>query len=120
MDICCQHGLKYETAWTWLHKLRSWMAQFGRAPLSGSVELDETYLGGENDDAHKGRSLSGWRGEAMGRIRLVAVLNATALALCGAHVKTDGLRLLERAFLGGGLREADTSTAMSLCNGASV
>ena len=111
MDVSRQHRLKYETAWTWLHKLRSCMAQFGRAPLSGSVEVDETYLGGEDDDAHKGRSLTGHktpvaaaveeRGEAMGRIRLIAVLNATALSLCGfvrqnvapgAHVKTDGLQ----------------------------
>ncbi len=111
MDVSRPHRLKYETAWTWLHKLRSCMAQFGRAPLSGSVEVDETYLGGEDDDAHKGRSLTGHktpvaaaveeRGEAMGRIRLIAVLNATALSLCGfvrqnvapgAHVKTDGLQ----------------------------
>jgi len=90
-DISRQHGLKYETAWTWLHKLRSCMGQFGRAPLDGSVEVDETYLGGEDDEAHKGRSLTGhktpiaaaveWRGEAMGRIRIAAVLNATALSL---------------------------------------
>jgi hypothetical protein len=108
MDVSRQHRLKYETAWTWLHKLRSCMAQFGRAPLSGSVEVDETYLGGEDDAAHKGRSLTGHktpvaaavekRGEATGRIRLIAVLNATALSLCGfvrqnvapgAHVMQD-------------------------------
>ena len=111
MDVSRQHGLKYETAWTWLHKLRSCMAQFGRAPLDGSIEVDETYLGGEDDEAHKGRSLTGHktpvaaaveqRGDAMGRIRIAAVLDATALSLCGfvrqnialgAHVKTDGLQ----------------------------
>jgi transposase-like protein len=111
LDISRQHGLKYETAWTWLHKLRSCMEQFGRSPLNGNVEVDETYLGGEDDGPHRGRSLTGhktpvaaaveWRGEAIGRIRLVAVLNATALSLCGfvqqnvapgALVKTDGLQ----------------------------
>jgi len=111
LDISRQHGLKYETAWTWLHKLRNCMGQFGRALLEGDVEVDETYLGGEDDEAHKGRSLSGhktpvaaaveWRGEAIGRIRLIAVVNATALSLCGfvqqnvapgSHVKTDGLQ----------------------------
>jgi len=129
VDVSSQHGLKYETAWTWLHKLRSCLSQFGRAPLDGSVEVDETYLGGEDDDSHKGRCLTGhktpvaaaveWRGEAIGRIRVAAVLNATALSLCGfvrqnvaggSRVKTDGLpayRLLhklgfrhERAVLG--------------------
>ena len=59
VDVSRQHGLKYETAWTWLHKLRSCMSQFGREPLDGSVEVDETYLGGEDDDAHKGRCLTG-------------------------------------------------------------
>ncbi len=40
-------GLKqYQTAWTWLHKLRSAMVRPGRDLLSGRVELDETYLGG--------------------------------------------------------------------------
>jgi len=36
-DVFRQHGLKYETAWTWLHKLRSCLSQFGRAPLDGTV-----------------------------------------------------------------------------------
>lgn len=86
------------------------MGQFGRATLDGAVEVDETYLGGEDDIAHKGRSLTGHktpiaaaverRGEAMGRIRIAAVLNATAASLCafvqqnvasGSQVKTDGL-----------------------------
>src|ERR1035441_6732165 len=40
-------GLKqYQTAWTWLHKLRSAMVRPGRDLLSGRVEVDETYLGG--------------------------------------------------------------------------
>jgi hypothetical protein len=111
VDVSRQHGLKYETAWTWLHKLRSCMSQFGREPLDGGVEVDETYLGGEDDDAHKGRCLTGHKtpvaaavecgGEEIGRIRIAAVLNATALSLCGfvrqnvaagSRVKTDGLQ----------------------------
>src|SRR5712692_2852757 len=40
-------GLKqYQTAWTWLHKLRIAMVRPGRDLLSGKVEVDETYLGG--------------------------------------------------------------------------
>lgn len=35
----------YETAWTWLHKLRRVMVRPGRDKLSGWVEVDETWLG---------------------------------------------------------------------------
>ena len=42
-----QLGLaRYETAWTMLHKLRRAMVRPERDQLSGTVELDETYVGG--------------------------------------------------------------------------
>lgn len=37
---------RYETVWTWLHKLRRAMVRPGRDKLSGDVEVDETYVGG--------------------------------------------------------------------------
>ena len=37
----------YWTAWTWLHKLRRAMVRPGRDRLTGVVEVDETYCGGE-------------------------------------------------------------------------
>ena len=33
----------YDTAWTWLHKLRRAMVRPGRDQLTGRVEVDETY-----------------------------------------------------------------------------
>ncbi len=36
----------YQTAWTWLHKMRRAMVRPGRDRLSGNVEVDETYVGG--------------------------------------------------------------------------
>src|SRR6266487_1779303 len=42
----------YLTAWTWLHKLRRAMVRPGRDRLSGRVEVDETYIGGEEPGAH--------------------------------------------------------------------
>ena len=36
----------YETAWSWLHRLRRAMVRPGRERLRGTVEVDETYLGG--------------------------------------------------------------------------
>ena len=35
----------YQTAWTWLHKLRRAMVRPGRERLAGRVEVDETYIG---------------------------------------------------------------------------
>lgn len=37
----------YETAWVWLHKLHRAMVRPERDKLVGSVEVDETYIGGK-------------------------------------------------------------------------
>ena len=44
----------YETAWTWLHKLRRAMVRPGRDNLSGEIEVDETYVGGA-EEGKRGR-----------------------------------------------------------------
>jgi transposase-like protein len=41
----------YKTAWTWMHKLRRAMVRPGRDLLSGRVEVDESYVGGEEEGA---------------------------------------------------------------------
>jgi hypothetical protein len=41
----------YETAWTWTHKLRRAMVRPGRDLLGGRVEVDESYVGGEEEGA---------------------------------------------------------------------
>jgi transposase-like protein/Zn ribbon nucleic-acid-binding protein len=49
-------GLKgYDTAWTWLHKIRRAMVCADRRKLSGTVEVDETYIGGEDTGGKAGR-----------------------------------------------------------------
>jgi hypothetical protein len=46
MELKRQMGFgSYQTAWSWLHKIRRAMVAPGRAPLAGRVEADETYLG---------------------------------------------------------------------------
>ena len=37
----------YQTAWTMLHRLRRAMARAGRERLTGTIEVDETFVGGE-------------------------------------------------------------------------
>jgi hypothetical protein len=36
----------YETAWSWLHKFRRAMVRPGRDRLTGTVEVDEAFIGG--------------------------------------------------------------------------
>ena len=105
-----QHVLglgSYETAWTWLHKLRRAMVRPGRDRLSGRVEVDETYLGGL-EEGTRGRGTTKKAliavaaqedGKGVGRIRMRRVKNASAKQLHpfveesverGSVVHTDG------------------------------
>jgi len=55
MELRRKLGLgSYQTAWVWLHKLRAAMVNPSRQPLHGEVEVDESYLGG-NEKGVKGR-----------------------------------------------------------------
>jgi transposase-like protein len=49
-------GLKsYETAWAWLHKIRTAMVRSDRTKLLGKVEVDDFYIGGEEHNSSTGR-----------------------------------------------------------------
>jgi transposase-like protein len=81
----------YQTAWTWLHKLRRAMVRPGRDRLAGRVEVDETYYGGEEEGV-LGRELEGKTliviaaeedGRGVGRIRMGQVKDASASSLHG-------------------------------------
>lgn len=45
----------YQTAWSWLHKMRRAMVRPGRERLSGNVEVDETVVGGPERNGKRGR-----------------------------------------------------------------
>ena len=67
----------YETAWTWLHKLRRAMVRPGRDRLTGTVEVDETLIrrtgtGRLRADTEKAMIAvaAEKRGAGLGRIRL--------------------------------------------------
>lgn len=82
----------YSTAWTWLHKLRRAMVRPGRDCLSGMVEVDETFIGGEKP-GKRGRGATGKiivgiavedkEDEGIGRIRLGILQDASANCLTG-------------------------------------
>ena len=46
----------YQTAWAMLHRLRSVLVRPGRERLTGVVEVDETYMGGEEPGLRGGRA----------------------------------------------------------------
>ena len=78
----------YKTAWTWLHKIRKAMVRADRTKLNGIVEVDETYVGGEEH--------SGSTGRGTGNKVLVAV--AVELKDFG-NEKKQGLRKIGRVRL---------------------
>jgi transposase-like protein/Zn ribbon nucleic-acid-binding protein len=84
-------GLKsYQTAWTWLHKIRTAMVFAEREKLLGRIEVDETYIGGEDIGGISGRGAGKKtlvivavevKGRAYGRVRLGVIDNASAESL---------------------------------------
>jgi len=79
----------YRTAWAWLHKLRRAMVTPNRDQLSGVIEVDESYIGGEKP-GKRGRGAAGKTlvvisaeivGRRIGRIRLRRVPDASGESL---------------------------------------
>ena len=97
----------YQTAWAWLHKLRRAMVTPGRNLLTGTVEVDEAYIGGKKP-GKRGRGAEGKslimiateiKNSNFGRIRLMRIPDASSESLdkaiqqtiCkGSVIQTDG------------------------------
>ena len=84
----------YQTAWSWLHKIRKAMVRPERKPLAARVEADETLVGGARP-GKPGRGAAGktvvagaveaapgkGRKRRLGRLRLATVPDASAASL---------------------------------------
>src|SRR6516225_8362969 len=111
-----QLGLScYETAWMLLHKLRRAMVNVARQPLHGEVEVDETWIGGEQAGLRGSRQLKGRRaalvlvaverrGRGSGRVRMEAIPDFRGKTILpflhqnvssGSTIYTDGLKSFE-------------------------
>ena len=101
-----QLGVTYKTAWRIGHQIRNHMSQVdGELPLSGEVEIDETYVGGEHPGV-RGRGAAGKTVvfgmlQRDGQVRTKIVPNCKKATLQpiieanveqGATVNTDELR----------------------------
>ncbi|MBI4574869.1 MAG: IS1595 family transposase [Planctomycetes bacterium] len=108
LDVQRVLGLgSYRTAWSWLHTLRRAMVRAGRDALHGTVEVDETLIGGEESGGggrHIGKKALvavavELNGRRLGRVRLRRVPDHSGPALigfvqdavtAGSTVVTDG------------------------------
>jgi len=96
----------YETAWTWLHKLRAALVRPGREPLAQRVQIDEGFVGGTRG----GKSMVLVATETTdGRVRLAHADNNDEATLeqfahehvaSAAAVTTDGLASYNSKSLG--------------------
>jgi transposase-like protein len=111
-----QLGLsRYETVWMLLHKLRRAMVNVAREQLYGEVEVDETWVGGEQAGLRGSRQLKGRRaalvlvavekrGRGSGRLRLKVIPDFKGKTIIsflnqnvspGSTIYTDGLKSFE-------------------------
>ena len=98
----------YQTAWSWLHKMRLAMVRQGREKLCGHVEIDETLIGGERHGGKRGRGTEGKDivviaveiidPKGFGRVRMKRIANASSMSLIpficenvalGSKIRTD-------------------------------
>jgi len=99
----------YQTAWTWLHKLRRAMVRPSRDLLHGNIEVDETYVGGKKKEGKRGRGAEGKEivvialeihdPKGYGRVRMKRIPNVSADSLIpfvcetvkpNSVIRTDG------------------------------
>ncbi len=101
-------GLKrYEVAYNMLQKFRASMVRHDRDRIHGTVEVDETYVGGATTGGKRGRGAKKTivvaaverKGRVMGRIRLRKISDVSEASLLnfiqdviepGSYVETDG------------------------------
>jgi len=101
----------YQTAWTWLHKLRQAMVRPGRDRLYGRIEVDESYMGGATVGGKRGRgsekkeivviAVEIHSPKGFGRVRMRRIPDVSAESLVpfvcdvarkGSEILTDGWR----------------------------
>ena len=117
----CTIGTTYRVAWVMLQRFRVAMVDVTRRPLSGSIEVDETLIGGVKRCGKRGRgatksivaiAIEVLEPKGFGRIRMRHVPDASGASLLpfvcdnavpGSVIHTDGWRgyngLLERGFI---------------------
>jgi ISXO2-like transposase domain/Transposase zinc-ribbon domain len=102
----------YQTAWAMLHRLRSVLVRPGRDRLAGTVEVDETYIGGEEAGLAGGRApgkkqltaiaVEVKEPKGIGRCRMALLADASAASLHAfvtSHIE-PGTKVITDAWMG--------------------
>ena len=94
----------YQTAWAMLHRLRSVLVRPGRDRLAGTVEVDETYIGGEEPGLRGGRQ----RGKKVLTTIAVEVREPRGIGRCRIAPVADGSAEALHAFVSGAVEPGST------------
>ena len=77
----------YRTAWYMVMRIRAAMKDDGLAKLLGTVEIDETYIGGKNKNRHWNKKQSGTGGS--GKIPVIGAISRKGNVVCKMIENTD-------------------------------
>ena len=94
----------YQTAWAMLHRLRAVLVRPGREQLSGVVEVDETFIGGDEPGLRGGRA----RGKKSLVVVAVEVKRPRGYGRCRMAVIPDASSATLGAFVAGNLEPGST------------
>src|SRR4051812_35663714 len=64
VQLSVQLGITQKTAWFVNHRIREMLKDSNVKPLSGMVEIDETYVGGKNKNRHADNKIENSQGRA--------------------------------------------------------
>jgi transposase-like protein len=105
-NLCDTYGFgSYQTAWGWLRKLRSVMIRSGRERLTGRVEVDEAYVGGQKEGTRgrgaEGKALAlvaveGDRKKKLGRVRFRCIPAMDQDSVLSFVRESDGLSVYDK------------------------